>query len=628
MKIVNLSLTNFKKIASNKVMEFNEDVNVLVGANNTGKTSVLQALALAFNLRLFDFNPNDAIYYLVKNGVCEIEVEFLFSSSEWEICFDLIKHNYPQENFSKFAKKISHQKIIKKLTLNVIKKQIQGKKHQILLSDIQDNVVADKQSLIQQALDNIKKVNFYDYFGSPLFIDSKQSISPEEQFQAIQSIRRENHPQQIRSKLYVIQKDDPEKFEAIKQHVLNVFPEIEDFTISHDEERAQFSLQLKEKIKKNGDFEKINYDIHNTGLGMQSLILIIANIFVQNSNVVLLDEPEIHMHPDLVKKFINIIQQISTEKQIILTTHSVPLINTVAPEKLFSLKYIAAEKGVIANPIKEKKEVINVLNDLGFDLDNEIFSKEPRSKTIVFVEGKTDKDYLMSFAKKFKTELGLSDAFDYPIFVEIGGSGDASKYAVVIDKLRNLEKQFMITIDQDEKNYTKLKNQLNESELHIWKKRQIENYLLDVKTLAKVLDKNEDIIKDQIEKIIDLQKEDAFHRFARELFSGWQLTIGMRELLDENKNKNFEEYESAVEKLVTNNLIDAKNKARKDVKNLQQFFDEKWEKNKWNLCDGKKVLRNFRQHYSFSYDDVIEAMDQCPEDIKNFWVKVIKNSAL
>jgi putative ATP-dependent endonuclease of the OLD family len=629
MKILNLTLTNFKKIASNKVIEFNDDVNVLVGSNNTGKTSILQALALAFNLPIANFDQNDCVNYLVKDGVCEIEVEFLFDEREWEICFALIKHRYPQENFLEFPKKLIQQKIKQKIIFNVVQSKIEGQaKRQTVLSQDKNKLAQKKEKIIQKALQERAYDNFKNFFEALLFIDSaRPKLKRKEAFRPIQLIRRDSNLEEIRGKLYATKKDNPLVFHTIKQHILNVFPEIEDFFIKHNEEKGNFSLKIKEKLKKNGDFENVNYDIHNTGLGMQSLILLIANIFVQDTDIVLLDEPEIHMHPSLVKRFISIIQQISSQKQIILTTHSVPLINSVKPEKILSLKYFPEEKGIIVNHIKQKKEILNVLNEIGFEFDNDLFQDGPKSKTVVFVEGKSDRKYLLTFAKKFKNDLGIDDNFIEPMVIDMEGCGDAFKYATVIKKLRDIDTKFIIVLDKDEKEeeYEKLQEELKENELHIWNKREIENYLLDIKAISKLLNKDESNLKNKLIKIIESQKEICYQRFIREKFTGWKLTKGMRELLKDNLSKDFENYVGEVEKLVVNNLIDIKIQIGREIKNFEKYFDKKWEKEKWDICDGKKVLTNFKRkmNYSFDSEEIIEKMTRCPEDIKIFWQKVI-----
>ena len=255
-----------------------------------------------------------------------------------------------------------------------------------------------------------------------------------------------------------------------------------------------------------------------------------------------------------------------------------------------------------------------------------------RPKTIVFVEGKTDTNYLMAFAKKFQNVLGITANFNYPIFETMDGKGDAFKFAKVIKKLQESKEKlgikFLITVDKDEQNNAWLKKELDAKYWHIWDKRQIENYLLDHQTLAQILDKDAAEIKAELEAKIDSQKEDSLHRFIKELFFDWKLPDiqTVRKFLDENKGKNFEEYETKLEQMFSSNFIALKNRTKADIKNIEEYFAEKWEKEKWDLCDGKKVLSDFRQdnNYSFQNEDIVVKMANCPEDIRKFWLKVLE----
>lgn len=646
MKIISLTLTNFKKIASGRPIEFNEDVNVLVGPNNAGKTTILEALALGFGVTT-TINVNDCVNYLTQNGSCEIEVRLLFSIEDWEICLSQIKHRYQEEDFDLIPKQIEKLEIIKRVTYNVVNRKIENTQQDIqpVFSSLEknDDLTTPQRGILSEALTSIKNIDFYSFFDAPLYLDSTRSIASSEQFRAIRQARIETNPQRIREKLYVIRKDDAERFKRIRNHILNVFPEIQDFTIDHDEETNNYVLKIQERLKENSGFEEVNYDVHQTGLGMQSLVLIIANIFMNDSDIVLLDEPEIHMHPGLVRKFVDIVQQISSQKQIILTTHSVPLVNSVEFEKVFSLKYYPGKRGVIVVPAKNNKDIIELFDDLGFDFKNEIFGCSPRSNVVVFVEGESDERDLTLFGEKFS----LADQI--PIFATMNGRGDVFKIANTVKKLQRKEEEvglkFLITVDKDEatRNNEWLKHNLREEQLHIWDRRQIENYLLDTSAIKTMLvnktkrSEQEKMVEGldiqrMILECIDQQKDDVFHRFLKQIFFDWRIQDiqGIREFLDENKGKDFREYEIEYEEMFSSKFIKARFQIRDKIHNLEHWFNQQWasQENKFLLCDGKAVLTALRKRLSkegipvsFTNEDIIAEIQECPQDVKDFWNK-------
>lgn len=52
MYISQIQITNFRGFNDSVTIEFNEGVNVLIGANNCGKSNLIKALSLIFGTRI------------------------------------------------------------------------------------------------------------------------------------------------------------------------------------------------------------------------------------------------------------------------------------------------------------------------------------------------------------------------------------------------------------------------------------------------------------------------------------------------------------------------------------------------------------------------------------------------
>ena len=72
MKISKVRIVNFKKFKDEFVFELNDGINILVGDNNSGKSTVLEAVHLAltgvYNGR---YIKNDITQYIFNNDVVE-----------------------------------------------------------------------------------------------------------------------------------------------------------------------------------------------------------------------------------------------------------------------------------------------------------------------------------------------------------------------------------------------------------------------------------------------------------------------------------------------------------------------------------------------------------------------------
>jgi predicted ATPase len=81
-------------------------------------------------------------------------------------------------------------------------------------------------------------------------------------------------------------------------------------------------------------------DIVNEGLGTNQLVTMLAKILYQKSQLLCMDEPEIHLHPSIINRFVSSLVEIADleEKQFLLSTHSeqflAALLRQVAEGKL------------------------------------------------------------------------------------------------------------------------------------------------------------------------------------------------------------------------------------------------------------------------------------------------------
>jgi predicted ATPase len=345
MKLINLSLTNFKKISSipKPTISFNSDINVLIGANNTGKTSILRAIQKIFRTERIDL-ATDA-NFLIKDGNLLMEAIITLTSEEWYPYLKVALGSSTISltiNLPDLAKKLDNLPIRLLHTVDIINRrqsnyQITGK----IDSKLLEGKLADGEQILltQLALNHFAQTEFFNVYKSPLYLDSKGQIQSAEKFIPLSQIKN-SQPQNvnIRGLLYALKKDDPKRFEDFKSRLLAIFTELEDIDVLNNEESGFFELVLHEKLRRNGETEAVKYDITSVGQGMQSLVLMLSNILLLKPGIVLMDEPEVHMHPSLIKEFIKYIKLLAIDTQFVITTHSLVLMEEVGLDKLFSLK--------------------------------------------------------------------------------------------------------------------------------------------------------------------------------------------------------------------------------------------------------------------------------------------------
>lgn len=137
---------------------------------------------------------------------------------------------------------------------------------------------------------------------------------------------------------------------------------------------------------KNSSFvlkEKNNSQIplSSIGSGFEMMFSLIYSYYLAKQNgknlIILIDEPELHLHPDIQKKFVDFLLEISKDFQVILTTHSPILVKQIMNND--NIKSIVVNKNKITSSISDLKLSYlssNEINYIAFGLATEEYHNE------------------------------------------------------------------------------------------------------------------------------------------------------------------------------------------------------------------------------------------------------------
>ncbi len=226
--------------------------------------------------------------------------------------------------------------------------------------------------------------------------------------------------------------------------------------------------------------------IDSLGTGIHEVVMLAAACTVNENKIVCIEEPELHLHPVLQKKFIHYINQ-NTNNQYFISTHSAHLLNTTGA----SIFHVTLENGesIVSNAY-EISEKSSICRDLGYQ-PSDIF----QTNCIIWVEGPSDRKYLKHWIKNKTSEF--KEGLHYSIMFYGGKllSNLSSEDDPLIDdfiSLRKLNRRMVVIMDSDREkpkkqiNSTKqrIRNEIQNNEGLVWvtKGREIENYLSE-KTL-------------------------------------------------------------------------------------------------------------------------------------------------
>jgi predicted ATP-dependent endonuclease of OLD family len=179
-----------------------------------------------------------------------------------------------------------------------------------LIRSESNTIKEDPQLSAEQIFEIISSRRHWESISNSTFSVSGQGFSNSYEFK-----KRENSID-VASELKFIESDDGKYWEFIAL-VKRVIPEFTRFSVGYD------GSDFIEYISGLG----IRHKTDLLGDGVITAIRILLHLFINKSNPLIIDEPELSLHPASQKKLLRVIAEYSQKRQIILSTHSPYFIN-------------------------------------------------------------------------------------------------------------------------------------------------------------------------------------------------------------------------------------------------------------------------------------------------------------
>jgi energy-coupling factor transporter ATP-binding protein EcfA2 len=216
--------------------------------------------------------------------------------------------------------------------------------------------------------------------------------------------------------------------------------------------------------------------------GEKEVFFLLSFFFRHNvtNAVVVIDEPELHLHPELGRLLIRTMQRVKTSNQIWLATHNAEIIDEAGRDRVI---YIASDPDTKTSRVthgSDEAEAIKHLKDLfGYSGYMGI------ARNMVFLEGQDSSSDRKVFSSLFPQQGGKLK------FIPAKSSDNMSRLNAAI--LAILESnlgwmQFYLIRDRDYLTpdaVKKYKENLS-GRIHVLERHEIENYLLDPDLIAEV----------------------------------------------------------------------------------------------------------------------------------------------
>lgn len=343
-----------------------------------------------------------------------------------------------------------------------------------------------------------------------------------------------------------------------------------------------------------------------SGFGFQIWLQLLAHISrSQDASILIVDEPELYLHPDVQLQLLTILREAGPD--VLVATHSTEIMSEADPSEILLVD--KAKKS--AERLRDVEGVQRALTAVG-SIQNITLTRLARNRRIVFTEGSTDFRLLRRFAQKMSlTELASGSDLTA---MESGGfaAWDRVKgMAAAFGEALGFDLKVGAIFDRDywcEENIQEIQAELDRhlSFAHIHSRKEIENYLL-------------------LPDLLDRATASAIRE--REVRSGQPVeqTVYSSEIL----NTICARLKSSIQSQYIAKRLDYFGKSRRDpasvTKDAVDLFDERWStpEGRMQIVPGKEVLRAYREEVTRLYqvnvtdNRILSAMhvDEVPSDL-------------
>ncbi|WP_078614284.1 AAA family ATPase [Streptomyces griseus] len=339
------------------------------------------------------------------------------------------------------------------------------------------------------------------------------------------------------------------------------------------------------------------------GSGIREALRLILDYEFEKPQIMLVEEPEVHLHPALETALMQYLKNISKDCQIFITTHSTNFLDVGSLRNVYMIRKDPATRVQLLN-VAEAEEAIP--QELGIRL-SALFMYD----RLTFVEGPSDEQVLRSFADTLNVSFGQAALG----FVTTGGARNFTHYATAstlsfLGK-RNVKTVFVLDRDErDERDLQKLESQISGiSELKLLSRRELENYLLSAPALAKFIpvksqgraNPSEEEIGAAIEEICDSLMAASIERRVLKVVCA-PLYPDRKSVIDRGNDKGFlDAVTSEISK-----VADAVSSLNANLESLVKAAEDEvrgdWETRKRDIVPGEEVLTLLFQRYGLRFN--------------------------
>ena len=369
-----LEIENFKRFGDKQRIELDHPA-VLIGPNNCGKTSAIQALAL--------WSQAVKTWYDVRKDSSAKERTATALNRLNIVAVPVRRTRFFWHNTNVRA---GTKDIALTITVGIefkgqvvaLPMRFTNKGDELVYCKPDDAVVANLDFMQYAALINVELL--YPMSG----LETEEPILQPGRIDVL--LGQGQTAQVLRNLCLMVAKDTPGDWKSIVVLMRRLF----NVTLDTPQETTRGAIEMR--YKQPGVREAL--DVSSSGRGFQQMLLIFAYLYSHKRSVLLVDEPDAHLEILRQKQVYVLLRDIAAENlsQVVMVTHSEVILDEALDKNLTLLMDGKADD------LARKPEIKNSLKHFGADH----YIKARERGYVLYVEGGTDVDMLRALAERLQ----------------------------------------------------------------------------------------------------------------------------------------------------------------------------------------------------------------------------------
>lgn len=422
-------------------------INIFIGPNNSGKSKILRELLKENNSRYYSKLNWNAIsslivelydFAILKSQELIQYDKLMVSNGQFGKIIDVVQFEEVKKNATQYSANFDLEPFINSITnqfINLPKSLtsnlqylyiVEQQRNQLgeqkvlqllsILNEIKDLALETVDKLIKYKFSEYSKANFSKVyipsirtlreFGSKANI--KSDTKKEYQFdESVFIFNGQSLPEEI-FKLTNSKFSLRQKLFQFEKLLSDEFFESQEVKLTYEREEKVLLIKIGNEMER---------PIHELGDGLQMIIILTFPFFENRSGIIVIEEPELFIHPGLQKTFVKFLisNPVTENFQIFISSHSNHIIDSINSSDSVSLFSINKREKPDDKSLEKIPDLIlensaygnqNLLNLLGISTTSVYLSN-----CIIWVEGITDKIYIQKFIACYLESLNSDSDF-------------------------------------------------------------------------------------------------------------------------------------------------------------------------------------------------------------------------